>query len=91
MYRSWKSNIWRRLEEIYNKLREEGKILKKISSKVIEEKYLSDKDRIEIMKPFETFLRTPGKLRFVSKKISKKAVVEAVKESNLFFLEKQSM
>ncbi|MGC8965799.1 MAG: ATP-binding protein, partial [Caldimicrobium sp.] len=63
-------------EEVYNYLREQGEILEKISSKVIKDKYLGEKDFIETKKLYDSLLRTPGELRL----ISKEGFIEGIKE-----------
>ncbi|MGC8815872.1 MAG: ATP-binding protein [bacterium] len=54
-------------QEIYDFLRNQGEILEKISPKIIKDKYLLDLDFIEIKKLYETFLKTPGEFRIISK------------------------
>ncbi|WP_096602363.1 hypothetical protein [Hydrogenobacter hydrogenophilus] len=63
-------------EEIYNFLRGQGEILEKISSKVIKDKYLSERDFLEIKKLYDALLKTPGELRV----ISKEGFIEGIKE-----------
>ncbi len=63
-------------KEIYDYLRSEGKLLEKITPKVIKEKYLADKTYVEVKKIYEAFLKTPGELRLVSKK----AFIESIKD-----------
>jgi len=63
-------------KEIYEYMRSQGEILEKIAPKVIKDKYLSEKDYIEIKKLYEAFLRTPGEIRL----ISKNAFIESIKE-----------
>ena len=70
-------------EEIYENLRTQGEVLEKIAPRVIKEKYLAEKEYIEIKKLFEAFLKTPGELRLVSKEAFVKSIIEGV-ESGLF-------
>ncbi|PMB78266.1 MAG: AAA family ATPase [Fervidicoccus fontis] len=63
-------------EEIYDYLRRQGEILEKISSKVIKNKYLGEKDFIETKKLYDALLKTPGELRV----ISKEGFIEGIKE-----------
>jgi len=63
-------------EEIYDYLRGQGEILEKISSKVIKDKYLGEKDFIETKKLYDALLKTPGELRV----ISKEGFIEGIKE-----------
>jgi len=67
-------------EEVYEYLRSQGEILEKISPKVIKDKYLSDKDFIEIANLYDAFLKTPGELRLVSKEALLEGIKEGVKE-----------
>ncbi len=66
-------------QEIYQFLKNHGEILEKVSPKVIKEKYLSGKDFIPIRSLYETFLRTPGELRLVSKEGYITSIKEGVK------------
>jgi hypothetical protein len=61
--------------EVFNYLKSEGRILEKISPKVIKDKYLGDKDFVEAKKIYEAFLKTPGELRL----ISKESFIESIK------------
>jgi len=63
-------------KEIYEYMRSQGEILEKIAPKVIKDKYLSEKDYVEIKKLYEAFLKTPGEIRL----ISKNAFIESIKE-----------
>jgi hypothetical protein len=63
-------------EEIYGYLRRQGEILEKISSNVIKNKYLAEKDFIETKKLYDALLKTPGELRV----ISKEGFIEGIKE-----------
>lgn len=63
-------------KEIYEYLRNQGEILEKIAPKVIKDKYLSEKDYIEIKKLYEAFLKTPREIRLTSEK----GFVESIKE-----------
>jgi hypothetical protein len=54
-------------KEIYTFLKNEGEILERISPKVIKDKYMVNKDFIEIKTLYESFLKTPGELRIFSK------------------------
>lgn len=50
-------------KEIYNYLRKQGEIIEKIAPQVIKDKYLSQRNYIEIAKLYEAFLKTPGEIR----------------------------
>ena len=70
-------------KEIYEYLKTQGEILEKIAPEVIKEKYLSEKEYIEIKKLYDAFLKTPGELRLVSKEAFVKSIIEGV-ENGLF-------
>ncbi len=63
-------------KEVYKFLRDEGKILEKISPMVLKNRYLSDRGYVEIVKLYEAFLKTPGELRLVSEA----ALVEGIRK-----------
>ncbi|TDA37066.1 MAG: AAA family ATPase [Thermoproteota archaeon] len=63
-------------KEVYEFLKEQGEILEKVSSRVIRDKYLPDKDYIEIKKLYDAFLKTPGEIRLSSKE----GFIEGIKE-----------
>jgi len=67
-------------KEIYEFLTSQGKILKKLAPQAIKEKYLKDKNYIEIRKLYEAFLKTPGEIRILSPEILKESVVKGVAE-----------
>lgn len=64
--------------EVYSFLTNQGKVLKKLSPQVIKEKYLQDKDYLEIKKLFSAFLKTPGELRPESPEVVRDSVSEGV-------------
>jgi len=66
-------------KEIYEYLRNQGEILEKIAPKVIRDKYLHEKDYIEIKKLYEAFLKTPGEIRLTSEKGFIESIEEGVK------------
>lgn len=66
-------------KEIYEMLRNKGELLEKISPDVIINKYLREKDYIEIKKLYEAFLKTPGELRLISEEKFKDSIKEGVK------------
>lgn len=65
-------------KEVYNVLRSRGEILERISPKVIREKYLVERDYVEIKGVYDAFLKTPGELRVVSEEGFKEAIREGV-------------
>ena len=69
--------------EIYETLRNQGEILERIAPKVVKDKYMLEKDYVEIKKIYEAFLKTPGEIRL----ISRDSFVECIKggvENGLF-------
>ncbi|MGB9807681.1 MAG: ATP-binding protein [Thermosulfidibacteraceae bacterium] len=54
-------------KEIYNYLKNKGEILEKISHVLIKQKYLMERGFLPIKDLYESFLRTPGELRVISK------------------------
>ena len=60
--------------EILERLKSEGEIIEKISPYLILEKYLAERDYIEIKKLYKTFLTTPGEPR-----ISKENFIKSIK------------
>ncbi|WP_211205257.1 ATP-binding protein [Pseudothermotoga thermarum] len=73
--------------EIYRRLKdEEGEIVEQISPLVIKSKYFpEDKEYLETRTLYETFLRTPGEMRVLSKEAFIKSIAQGVK-SGLFGL-----
>ena len=71
--------------EIYEYLRSSGEILEHISPEVIKEKYMQDKDYIEVVKLYEAFLRTPGELRLTNKEAYIKSIKEGVSKGTFGF------
>lgn len=72
-------------KEIYNRLRNEGEILEKISPAVIKEKYLKDKDFIPTKGLLEALWKTPGEMRLTSADGFKEGVKDGV-EKGIFGL-----
>ncbi len=66
--------------EIYGYLRSQGEILERISPKVIKEKYLPNRDYVEVLNLYEALLKTPGELRPKSKDALIDGIKEGVKE-----------
>ena len=63
-------------KEIYEYLKTQGEVIEKIAPKVIRDKYMLDKDYIEIKKLYDAFLKTPGEIRLNSEK----GFVESIKD-----------
>jgi hypothetical protein len=66
--------------EVYENLRGQGEILEKISPKLIKDRYLSNNEYVEIEKIYETFLKTAGEIRLLSKEALEGSIREGVKE-----------
>jgi len=67
-------------KEIYERLRNDGEILEKLSPLTIKEKYLKDKDYAELTNIFESFYKTPGEIRIINDDVFKNAIKEGVKQ-----------
>jgi hypothetical protein len=67
-------------KEIDSRLRSEGELLDRITPRVIKEKYLSNRDYLEVGNLYEVFLSTPGALRLKSKADLVEAIEEGVRE-----------
>jgi len=65
--------------EIYEYLKKQSEILEKIAPKTIKEKYLGDKDYVEIKKIYETLIKTPGEIRVISREGFIQGIKEGVK------------
>jgi hypothetical protein len=66
-------------KEVYEYLKKEGEILEKFSAIVIKNKYLLDRDYIEIKRLYDTFLKTPGEIRLASEEGFMEGIKEGVK------------
>jgi len=66
-------------KEIYEYLRRQSEILEEIAPRTIKEKYLGNKDYIEIKKIYDTLMKTPGEIRIISKEGFIKGIKEGVK------------
>jgi hypothetical protein len=76
-------------DEIYTRLKEEGKILEKISPHLLKEKYLKTKDYVHTKNILDSFYKIPGELRIKNKEVLVRAIKEGVKlgEFGLGYLE----
>lgn len=72
-------------KEIYNRLRNEGEILERLSAAVIKEKYLQDKDSLPTKALLESLWKTPGEVRLTSADGFKEGIKEGV-ERGIFGL-----
>jgi len=66
-------------EEVYERLRNEGEILEKLSPLSIREKYLKDKDYASTKNVLESFYKTPGEIRIKEEEVFHRALQEGVK------------
>jgi len=64
--------------EIYERLRSEGEILEKLAPLSLKEKYLRERDCVEIKNILESFSKTPGEIRIVSDEILGDCIKEGV-------------
>ena len=67
-------------EAVYDKLKSEGYIVDEISPRIIKDRYLRDRDYLEIKKLYEFFLKVPGELRITSKEGFIRSIKKGVKE-----------
>ncbi|WP_456444013.1 ATP-binding protein [Thermococcus sp.] len=67
-------------ELVYEKLREEGKLVEKMAPVVIEMKYLDGKDYVSTKALYESFLKTPGMPLLKSKSVLIDAIKQGVSE-----------
>lgn len=67
-------------ELIYEKLREEGKLVEKMAPMVIEMKYLDGKEYVPTKALYESFLKTPGMPLLKSKSVLIDAIMQGVSE-----------
>ncbi len=66
-------------KEIYEYLKNRGEILERLAPKLIKDRYLAERDFIEIKKLYEALLKTPGELRIISREGFVDGVSEGVK------------
>jgi hypothetical protein len=76
-------------DEIYTWLKEDGKIIEKITPHLLKEKYLKTKDYVHTKNILDSFYKIPGELRIKSKEVLARAIKEGVKlgEFGLGYLE----
>ena len=67
-------------DEIYEYLKTQGEILERIAPKVIKDKYMLEKDCIEIKKLYDAFLKTPGEIRLASEERFIESIKEGVRD-----------
>ena len=76
-------------DEIYTRLKEEGKILEKIIPGLLKEKYLKIKDYVQTRNILDSFYKIPGELRIKNKEVLARAIKEGIRlgEFGLGYLE----
>lgn len=67
-------------EAVYDKLKSEGYIVDEISPRIIKDRYLRDRDYLEIKKLYESLLKIPGELRMASKEGFIRSIKKGVEE-----------
>jgi len=67
-------------EEVYERLREEGKIIEKLSAHYLKEKYLREKAYVETKNILDSFYKTPGEVRIKDKSVLVNALRDGVKQ-----------
>lgn len=67
-------------EEIYEKLRSDGEILKHISPLVIKERYLKNNPFVLTEQLYQSSSKTPGELRVIDKSVWEKSLAEGVRQ-----------
>jgi hypothetical protein len=67
-------------QEAYDKLRAEGEILEKVSPLVIRERYLKEKDFVKIQQIYDSMMKTPGEVRYVSRSVIDSSIQDGVKQ-----------
>ncbi|MDI6714413.1 MAG: DUF499 domain-containing protein [Thermodesulfovibrio sp.] len=65
--------------EVFDRLRDEGEIVPKISPKVLIDKYLRE-NWVETKKIYEALLKTPGEMRIPNEEVLKTAIKQGVRE-----------
>ena len=65
-------------QEVYEKLRSDGKILEKIAPLFIKEKYLSKTDFVSTKQIYESSLKTPGENRVTNREVWEMGITEGV-------------
>lgn len=65
-------------KEIYDRLRSEGEVLENLAPLILKERYLKDRDYVEIKNILGSFFKTPGEIRIISDEVLKDCVKEGV-------------
>lgn len=67
-------------QDVYDKLRGEEEILEKISSLVLKERYLRDREFVSVQQIYDSMLKTPGESRAVSREALEIGIKNGVKQ-----------
>jgi hypothetical protein len=68
------------VEEIYNRLKDEGKIVEKLSGHYLKDKYLREKAYVETKNILDSFYKIPGEIRIRDKEVLVNAIKEGVRQ-----------
>ena len=67
-------------EEVYQRLKSEGKLHESLSPMLISHKYLGEKDYAHTKNILESFYRTPGEIRLINQEAFQRAIKEGVEK-----------
>jgi hypothetical protein len=67
-------------KEVYERLRNDGEILEKLSPLSLKEKYLKDRDYVKSRDILESFYKTSGEIRIIRDDVLKNSIKEGVKQ-----------
>jgi hypothetical protein len=67
-------------QDVYDRLRGEEEILEKVSSLVIRERYLKDKEFVSVQQIYDSMLKTPGESRGLSRQALEIGIRNGVKQ-----------
>jgi hypothetical protein len=67
------------VEEIYNRLKDDGKIVEKLSVHYLKDKYLREKAYVETKNILDSFYKIPGEIRIRDKSVLVNAIKEGVR------------
>ncbi|RLI54042.1 MAG: AAA family ATPase, partial [Candidatus Thorarchaeota archaeon] len=67
-------------KRVYGRLKSEDQIIERLGPLLLREKYLQDRDYVELKNIAESLFKTPGELRIVSEEVLKECVKEGVSQ-----------
>lgn len=67
-------------KEVYERLRNDGEILEKLSALSLKEKYLKDRDYVKTKNILESFYKTSGEIRIIRDEVLKDSIKEGVRQ-----------